>query len=191
VAAGAREILATEPGLRLCVLAVSEREPDVIASVLAGVRGYLLLDASPDRLVRSLATVAGGGALIAPRMAARLLSAFAALPGGPAPLHDGPDALTEREREILTMVAGGASNRQIAEELWISPHTVKVHVHNILEKLRVRNRGHAVALAVQEHLVSPSLPTTVRVARPAHDHAPASHGFFASQSAAHLARLAE
>jgi two-component system, NarL family, response regulator LiaR len=118
-------------------------------AVRAGAAGYLLKDVEPHELVKAIRTVHGGEGLLHPAVAARLMDEFAA---GPAPRPDA-DALTSREREVLTLIARGLSNKLIARELSISEKTVKAHVSSILGKLGLTDRTQAALYAVRSGLV--------------------------------------
>jgi DNA-binding NarL/FixJ family response regulator len=149
-----RTILQERPEIAVCVLTVSEQESDLFAAVRAGARGYLIKTVALEDLCHALHILADGGSVVTPHLAARLLEEFARL----APtMRDGPseaEKLTAREREVLELVARGASNKEIANQLVIAENTVKVHLRNILDKLHLRNRQQAAAFAVQEGLVS-------------------------------------
>ncbi|BBH71209.1 DNA-binding response regulator [Actinoplanes sp. OR16] len=148
----------TEGRLPVRILVVTDEEADdrIVAAAGAGVTGYLGKDAPHDDLVAAVRTVAGGGAVIAPRLLARILGRLAeALP---APAGDGVarlGALTGREREVLVHVARGMTNTEIAELLQVSETTVKTHVGHVLTKMRLRDRTQAVVLAYETGLVKP------------------------------------
>ncbi|MGH2946793.1 MAG: response regulator [Solirubrobacteraceae bacterium] len=130
------------PGLEVLILTVSEREDDLYAALRVGAAGYLLKDMPPAKLVEAVVEAGRGETRIAPAMAARML---AEPPAARDPLGD----LSDREREVLALVADGLRNREIAERLIISEPTVKTHVRHILEKLRFRNRAEAAAFAAR------------------------------------------
>ncbi len=124
-----------------------------------GVKGYLLKNSSLDELVRAVRALSSGGAYFSSSMFTKVLQEFTHL----ARRRDlqeakGIDALTDREKDVLRLVARGATNRDIAEELVITENTVKVHLRNILDKLQLRNRQQAAAYAVQEGLISRVIP---------------------------------
>jgi len=134
------------PQLAILILTVSEKEKDLAQALKFGARGYLLKNADPQELLEAIQRVARGEVSISPVMAAKLLAEF--------PREEEP-RLTEREGEVLKLVAQGATNREIAEQLFITENTVKVHLRNILEKLHLKNRAEAAAYAVRTGLVAP------------------------------------
>lgn len=142
----AREISAACPVVRVIMLTVSEREDDVLRALQAGARGYILKGVAAADLVHVVRQVNGGESYVTPALAAGLLTE---LRGdrrrvGVAHLYQ---ELTERERQILELVATGQSNKEVARELKLAEKTVKHHMTNVLEKLQVRNRVEAALLA--------------------------------------------
>ncbi len=128
------------------------RRPAGAGGHQAGARGYLLKDVSLDQLVNAIQTVAEGGSLVQPAVTQRLLSGLEGLQNEFLSL-DQPDPLTDRETEILRLMAGGFSNKEIANSLGVAEGTVKNHVSNILSKLGVRDRTRAVLKAFELKLV--------------------------------------
>lgn len=139
------------------VLILTTFDPDeyVYAALRAGASGFVLKDISPEDLVAAVRTIADGGALLAPSVTRRLISRFAAPPSLDSSVVSRLDRLTGREREVLMAVAAGASNIEIAEDLFVGPATVKSHVSSILTKLGLNNRAQAVAFAYESGLVKP------------------------------------
>nr|WP_082879412.1 response regulator transcription factor [Luteibacter rhizovicinus] len=124
----------------------------VLAGLKAGARGYLLKDVSLDQLVEAVRTVAAGGSLVAPMVTQRLLAGVGRIQNQFSSLEQ-PDPLTERETEILRLLSGGYSNKEIANSLRVAEGTVKNHVSNILSKLGVRDRTRAVLKALELGIV--------------------------------------
>jgi len=142
----------------IVMLTVSEDDDDLFESIKAGANGYLLKNVRPEQLFEDLRGVMRGEAPIAPAVASKLLDALrtGGIPsrGAPAPPPQNT-VLTRRESEILQLVAGGLSNKEIANELTITEGTVKNHVHNALEKLHLTNRVQAAAYAVRQGYTNP------------------------------------
>ncbi|UXI69586.1 response regulator [Tahibacter amnicola] len=134
------------------ILTTFDDDQLVLAGLKAGARGYLLKDVSLDQLVDAVKTVAGGGSLVAPVVTQRLLTGLERMHNEFVSL-DRPDPLTERETEILRLMAGGYSNKEIANSLGVAEGTVKNHVSNILSKLGVRDRTRAVLKAFELGIV--------------------------------------
>ncbi|MCX4846477.1 response regulator transcription factor [Streptomyces sp. NBC_00893] len=149
-------------GSRTRVLIVTTFDLDQYAydGLRAGASGFLVKDAMPEELLSGIRAVAGGDAVVAPSLTRRLLDAYVqhlpAVPGGPATLDARLASLTEREREILTVIGQGWSNTEIAERLHLAESTVKTHVTRILAKTGSRDRVQAVILAYDTHLVTPA-----------------------------------
>ena len=146
-----QRLKATAPLRSVIVLTVMADEDSLMEALLAGACGYLLKDQSIDQIVESVRAAARGESPISPRIATRLLRR-ACTPNGTAPPGRDPE-LTSRELEVLQLVACGSDNREIAKTLFLSEHTVKNHVANILLKLQVENRIQAAVHAVRGGLV--------------------------------------
>ena len=129
------------------MLTVSDEEPDLYAALRVGASGYLLKDMAPSELIEAVLAVARGEPRIAPEMASRMLSELGR--GSEIAPRDPLEPLSDREREVLALMADGLRNREIAERLVISEATVKTHVRHVLEKLRLRNRAEAAAFAAR------------------------------------------
>jgi DNA-binding NarL/FixJ family response regulator len=134
------------------ILTTFDDDQLVLAGIKAGAKGYLLKDVSLEQLVDAVKTVAGGGSLVAPVVTQRLLSGLKNMQNDFASL-DRPDPLTDRETEILRLMASGYSNKEIANSLGVAEGTVKNHVSNILSKLGVRDRTRAVLKAFELGIV--------------------------------------
>jgi DNA-binding NarL/FixJ family response regulator len=135
-----------DDGPEVLMLTVSEEEPDLYAALRVGAAGYLTKDVPPAELIEAVLAVARGEPRIAPAMASRML---ADMGRGEAPPEDPLARLSDREREVLALLAEGLRNREIADRLVISEPTVKTHVRHVLEKLRIRNRAEAAAFAAR------------------------------------------
>jgi DNA-binding NarL/FixJ family response regulator len=140
-----RRILQASPHIKILVVTMFEDDDSVFAAMRAGARGYLLKDAGQDELVRAVQAVYRGEAIFSPNIAKRMIHYFAALPQSAAAIAF-PD-LTEREREILHLIAQGESNAAIAHRLTLSLKTVQNHVSNIFSKLQVADRAQAIVRA--------------------------------------------
>jgi DNA-binding NarL/FixJ family response regulator len=141
-----REIAAAYPVVKVVMLTVSENEEDVTAALRAGARAYVLKGVAARDLVAVVRAVAQGDVYVTPSLAASLLFEMTGTGPGRAP-GDPLGGLTERERQILELVAGGDSNKEIAAQLHLSEKTVKHHMTNILQKLQARNRVEAALIA--------------------------------------------
>jgi DNA-binding NarL/FixJ family response regulator len=140
-----RRILAETPHISILVLTMFDDDDSVFAAMRAGARGYLLKGAEGEETVRAISVVHSGEAIFSPSIATRLMQYFgASRPNTPPQVF--PD-LTEREREILTLIAQGYTNPAIAEKLVLSPKTVRNHVSNIFSKLQVAGRAEAIIRA--------------------------------------------
>ena len=141
-----RQVLAELPETGVLVITMGEDESTVFSAITAGARGYLLKGADADELVQAIRTVHGGGVVFGASLAQRIARVFAAGPATAAPPAVFPE-LTEREREILDLVATGLPNGEIATQLYLSPKTVRNNVSAILMKLRARDRSAAIVAA--------------------------------------------
>ena len=153
----ATRLICTDDGLartRVLVLTTFDLDEYVYGALRAGASGFLLKETRPRELLRAIQVVAAGDALIAPSVTRRLIAEFAARQD-PAQPPEALAELTDREREILRLVAEGLSNAEIAGRLVISPLTAKTHVSNVLRKLDCRDRAALVALAYESGLVTP------------------------------------
>lgn len=140
---------------RVLVLTTFELDEYVFGALRAGASGFLLKGGEPDELVSAIRLVAGGESLLAPSVTRRLIEAYLAQPEhDTASAPEGLDELSPRELEVLSLVATGSNNREIADALYLSPLTVKTHVSRILTKLRARDRVQLVVIAYQAGLVS-------------------------------------
>ena len=146
-----REVL---PDAKILMLTMSDEEADLYEAIKAGASGYLLKEISIEEVADAIRSVRAGQSRISPSMASKLLTEFAAIskatderPQMPTP------RLTDREMEVLRLVAQGLNNRDIAKQLFISENTVKNHIRNILEKLHLHSRMEAVVYAVREKMI--------------------------------------
>ena len=141
---------------RVLVLTTFDADEFVVEALRAGASGFLLKDVAPDDFADAIRTVAAGDALLAPSVTRQLLDRFRdRLPGPPDARHERLRELTDRELEVLKLVARGLSNREIAERLVLAEPTVKTHVSHALLKLDLRDRAQAVVLAYEVGLVRP------------------------------------
>ncbi|HEX2381252.1 MAG TPA: response regulator transcription factor [Acidimicrobiales bacterium] len=147
-----RAISETAPAAKVLMLTVSDEEEDLYEAVKAGATGYLLKEISIEEVANAIRAVVTGQSLISPSMASKLLSEFNNLARQAQQKVVAPK-LTDRELQVLKLVAQGMSNREAAETLFISENTVKNHVRNILEKLHLHSRMEAVVYAVREKLL--------------------------------------
>nr|WP_281379645.1 response regulator transcription factor [Flexivirga oryzae] len=149
-----REITQRLPTARVLILSASEDDSDLVEAIKAGATGYLLKDIAPDQLAVSIRATALGQPQVSPALAATLMGELSAVVrGAPARESGQVTELTDREREVLGLVARGWSNRKVAEELFIAENTVKNHVRNILDKLHLGSRTEAAMYAVRGGLI--------------------------------------
>ncbi len=143
-----REMAMVAPSTRVLVLTASDEDADVMDAILAGACGYLLKDASVQELITGICAAANGESLVSPAIAAKVLQHLRA-GGGSAREAETLRSLSDRELEVLRLIASGQDNARIAAQLHISPKTVKNHISNILMKLQIENRIQAAVLAVR------------------------------------------
>jgi DNA-binding NarL/FixJ family response regulator len=160
--AATREVVRAAPDARIVILTTFDDDEYLYGALRAGASGFLLKSADGDTLVEAVRVVAGGEALLAPAVTRRVIEQFVAVvpEGGPPAGPHEPDAaaigdLSERELEVLQLMARGFSNQEIAKELFVSNTTVKTHVSHILTKLGVRDRVQAVVEAYESGIVVP------------------------------------
>ena len=158
----AARLVTAEGGARILMLTTFDLDEYVYDALYAGASGFLLKDVRRDDLVHAVRVVAAGDSLLAPSVTRRLIADVTSRRpargggGGAVAPSERLDVLTPRERETLVLIARGASNAEIAGELFVSEHTVKTHVSNLLMKLGLRDRVHAVIFAYESALVTPS-----------------------------------
>jgi DNA-binding NarL/FixJ family response regulator len=146
----------TEAGTsKVLVMTTFDLDEYALSALRSGASGFLLKDTPPDHLVSALRSVASGDAVVSPSVTRRLLDRFLGPDGGEPRDASCLDALTEREREVLVLMAQGLSNTEIARKLFLSEATVKTHVGRVLSKLELRDRVQAVVLAYETGLVRP------------------------------------
>jgi NarL family two-component system response regulator LiaR len=148
-----RHISRDAPLTRVIVLTISDQEQDVMDAILAGACGYLLKDASIQDLLKGIAAAAVGESLISPHIAGKVLQHVRATTATPEAAATIRAELSEREIQVLKLIANGNDNAMIARELHISPKTVKNHISNILMKLQIENRIQAAVYAVRSGIV--------------------------------------
>ena len=142
------------PSAKIIMLTISDEEADLYEAIKAGAMGYLLKEISIEEVASAIRAVQGGQSLISPSMASKLLTEFASMVKKADDKQQLPTPrLTDREMEVLRLVAKGMNNRDIAKALFISENTVKNHIRNILEKLQLHSRMEAVVYAVREKLL--------------------------------------
>jgi RNA polymerase sigma factor (sigma-70 family) len=143
---------------RVVIVTTFELDEYIFEAMQAGASGFLLKNAPPEELVHAVRVVAAGDSLLAPSVTRRVIEQFARQSPVRANLSAQLDALTQREREVLIMLARGMSNAELAGELFVSEGTIKTHVSNLLAKLQLRDRVQAVVLAYESGLVTPGAP---------------------------------
>jgi len=164
---GATAAICADPalaGTRVLILTTFEEDEYLVAALRAGASGFIGKGAEPEEIVRAVRAVHAGDALLSPAATRSLIERYV-LPGHapaaavsrPNPASEALDQLTDREREVLLLVARGRSNQQIAQDLVISPHTAKTHVNRIMTKLYAHDRAQLVILAYESGLLTPGL----------------------------------
>jgi DNA-binding NarL/FixJ family response regulator len=148
-----RQIAAARSGSRVVILTTFDLDEYVYQALTVGASGFLLKNAPPEQLISAVRVVAAGDALLSPSITRRVIEQFTLLP--PPGGTDALQGLTDRERQVLQLVARGLSNAEIAAELFVSDATVKSHVAHLLAKLQLRDRVQAVVLAYESGLVRP------------------------------------
>jgi DNA-binding NarL/FixJ family response regulator len=148
-----RQIHSFAPLTRVLVLTISDQDDDVLDAILAGACGYLLKDASVDELIRGIVAAAVGESLVSPAIAGKVLQQVRATAVSPEAADTIRAELSERELDVLKLIASGNDNAMIAAQLHISPKTVKNHISNILMKLQIENRIQAAVYAVRSGLI--------------------------------------
>jgi DNA-binding NarL/FixJ family response regulator len=138
---------------RILILTTFELDEYVFGALHAGASGFLLKRSSPEALIEGIKVVAAGEALLSPTVTRRLIEEYVRRPDPPSPPDVSLDALTQREREVLSLIGAGLSNREVATRLYISEATVKTHFRRVLMKLGLRDRVQAVVLAYEAGLV--------------------------------------
>jgi DNA-binding NarL/FixJ family response regulator len=152
-----RRLTADEAGARVLILTTFGLDEYVFAALRAGASGFMLKDAPPEELLLAVATIARGDALLAPSVTRSVIEEFVRRSPTPAQAPPALDELTDREREVLGLLAQGLSNSEIADRLVVSNGTAKTHVAHILQKLSLRDRVQAVILAYELGVVAPGV----------------------------------
>jgi DNA-binding NarL/FixJ family response regulator len=142
-------------GVRVIILTTFESDEYVYQAIRAGASGFLVKDSEPAELIQAVRVVARGDALLSPSVTRKLITDLASRPDSPRATGRELDSLTEREREVMTLVAAGLSNDEIAGQLYVSPLTSKTHVSRIMTKLDARDRAQLVVMAYECGLVVP------------------------------------
>ena len=156
----ATRVIKTElPDVKVIIVTVSDDDQDLFEAVKSGAEGYLLKGMSEEELGSTLEKISAGEPALSPGLAAKILDEFARMAREGTGKSAGPEGgLTEREREVLRLVADGATNREIGSQLYISENTVSFHMKNILAKLHLKNRAQAAAFAIRSGLADNAGP---------------------------------
>ncbi|WP_159670692.1 response regulator transcription factor [Streptomyces mexicanus] len=150
-----RRIRAEHPGTQVVVLTTYADDESLFPALRAGARGYLTKDAGGDEIVRAVRSVLSGDASFAPGIQRRLLERLSGPEPHPAPAAEAPDGLTARECEVLSLIAEGLSNQEIARRLHVSTATVKTHINNLFAKAGLKDRAQAVRYAYAKGVARP------------------------------------
>jgi DNA-binding NarL/FixJ family response regulator len=147
-----RQLVAARPDIGVLVLTMFEDDDSVFAAMRAGARGYVLKGAAQAKIVQAIEVIASGEAIFGPGIAQKMIAMFATAERAPQPFPD----LTDREREVLDLIAQGLSNQEITRRLVVSPKTVRNHISNIFNKLQVVDRAQAIVRAREAGLGHPA-----------------------------------
>lgn len=153
-----RRVTSRDNPTRVIMLTTFGDDENIYDALQAGASGFLLKDSRPEEVINAIRAVAAGEALLSPAVTKRLVDQFVATTSRPE-FSDRYEFLTDREKEVLSLVAEGLSNQEIADRLFVSFSTAKTHVSNVLTKLGLRDRVHAVIFAYQHGLVEPPAET--------------------------------
>jgi DNA-binding NarL/FixJ family response regulator len=164
--AATRELVSTVPETKILILTTFEQDDYVFGAIRAGASGFLLKRTRPEELIAAIHTVADGDALLSPSVTRRVIDRMAQQPAPELAGQRGLGQLTQREREVLVLVARGLSNREIASQLVIEESTIRTHVKRILLKLGLRDRIQAVIFAYETGINRPSAATGAPGQRP-------------------------
>ncbi|MBE8469925.1 response regulator [Streptomyces justiciae] len=154
----ATRLIAADPdlaGVKVLVLTTYDTDENIVEALRAGASGFLVKDTRPAEMLEAIRTVAAGESLLSPGPTARLIARLLSSPTATTPVAGGPECLSEREREVLTLVGRGLNNAEIGEALGLSPLTAKTHVSRIMGKLGARDRAQLVIVAYESGMVTP------------------------------------
>lgn len=154
--AATAQICAAHASIRVLILTTFEQDEYLVAALRAGASGFIGKGSEPDEIVRAVRAVHAGDALLSPHATRALITRYVEAPPTRAPESIAElSGLTEREREVLLLVARGRSNQEIADDLYISPHTAKTHVNRVMTKLHAHDRAQLVIVAYETGLLTP------------------------------------
>jgi DNA-binding NarL/FixJ family response regulator len=151
-----KQVVAAGSGSRVVILTTFDLDEYVYQALAAGASGFLLKNAPPEQLISAVRVIAAGDGLLSPQVTRRVIEQFTRLPPPPSD-SAALEGLTDREREVLKLIARGLSNAEIAAQLFVSDATVKSHVAHLLAKLQLRDRVQAVVLAYESGLIRPGI----------------------------------